>query len=208
MTRISRRSLIAAGAAGATLKAIPFSPWIQQQAHAQAPRVRYSAYSTQGKAMLVKYEAAVRRMMNTSQTPESSPLSWTFQWYTHFVKQPPGKASELNRIYPTPTPQRALAQDMWDTCQAHNGQDENYFLPWHRMFVYYFEMIIREMAQDPGFTLPYWNYSNAADGAIPPEFRVATSPLYRANRNSGVNTGSKIPPNLVKLDALKEKTYS
>jgi tyrosinase len=208
MARISRRSFVAAGAAGATLNAIPFSEWIGRRAYAQGVRVRHSAYSPQGKAMLVKYETAVKRMMDHAQVPEGDPRSWTFQWYTHFTP-PPGKQSELNRIYPQPNaPHRALAQEMWNTCQAHNGQPEDYFLPWHRMFVYFFEEIIREMAQDPGFTLPYWNYSNPADAAIPPEFRVAGSPLYRANRNPGVNTGSKIPANQVALTALKEKVYS
>src|SRR5262249_17347212 len=151
-----------AGAAGAALNAIPFPEWIQQRAFAQAPRVRHSAYSPQGKAMLTKYEHAVKRMMDHGQVPEADPRSWTFQWDTHFTP-PPGNQDELNRVYPQPNaPHRKLAEEMWNTCQAHNGQPEDYFLPWHRMYVYFFEEIIREMAQDPGFTLPYWNYSNLA----------------------------------------------
>ncbi len=210
MSRMSRRTFVAAGAAGAALNVIPFAEWIQRRAFAQAgpTRVRHSAYSPQGKAMLVKYEAAVKRMMDKSQTPEGDPRSWTFQWYTHFTP-PPGKQSELNRVYPQPNaPHRALAQEMWDTCQSHNGQPEDFFLPWHRMYVHYFEEIIREMAGDPAFTLPYWNYSNPAEAAIPPEFRVTGSPLFRSNRNPGVNTGAKIPANQVALTALKQKTYS
>lgn len=207
MSRISRRSLLAAGALGAAADAIPFSSWIKQQAWAQGTRVRHNAYSTEGKAMLQKYKDAVARMMNTSVTPEQSPLAWTFQWYTHWCG--PGKASELNRIYPSPSPQRTLADEMWNTCQAHGpGEREDFFLPWHRMFVYYFEEIIREKSSDPSFTLPYWNYSNAAQGAIPPEFAVTSSPLYRANRNPGVNTGAKIPPSYVTLGALTQQTYS
>lgn len=209
MTRISRRSLLAAGTLGATLDAIPFSAWIKQQAWAQGTRVRYNAYSTQGKAMLQKYEAGVSRMMNTSLTPEASPLSWTFQWYTHFVRGDKTKASELMRIYPSQSgPNFALAQLMWDTCHSHNGQPEDFFLPWHRIFVYYFEMIVRQASYEPSFTLPYWNYSNPAQAAIPPEFAVTTSPLYRSSRNPGVNTGSKIPASLVALTALQDKTYS
>jgi tyrosinase len=207
MSRISRRSLLAASALGAAGDAIPFSSWIKQQAWAQGTRVRYNAYSSQGKAMLVKYKDAVARMMNTSVTPEQSPLSWTFQWYTHWCG--PGKANELNRIYPHPSPERTLADEMWNTCQAHGpGEREDFFLPWHRMFVYYFETIVRQMSSDPSFTLPYWNYSNAAQGAIPSEFAVTSSPLYRANRNPGVNTGAKIPPSYVVLTALDQKTYS
>jgi tyrosinase len=208
MRKISRRSFLAGSAAGAALDAIPFSTWIKDNAWAGGPRVRYNAYSSQGKAMLAKYRGAVQRMMNTSLYPEGNPLSWTFQWYTHFVKNPPGMASELSRIYPSPSPQKTLAQAMWDTCQAHGGQNEDFFLPWHRMYVYYFEMIVRLISYEPTFTLPYWNYSNPAQAAIPPEFADSTSPLYRANRNSGVNTGSTIPASLVTLDALNEGVYS
>jgi tyrosinase len=208
MRKISRRSFLAAGVAGAALDAIPFSVWIKDQAWAQGPRVRYSAYSTQGKAMLTKYQAAVTKMMNTSVTPEQNPLSWTFQWYTHFVKHPPDKTSELNRIYPTPSPQRTLAQAMWSTCRPHAGGSGDFFLPWHRMYVYYFELIVRQMSGDSSFTLPYWNYSNPAEAAIPPEFAVTTSSLYRSNRNPGVNTGSKIPANQVSLNVLTEQVYS
>ena len=209
MTRISRRSFVAASALGAAWDAIPFSTWIDQQAWAQGTRVRYNAYSTQGKAMLQKYESAVTRMMNGSLYPEQNPLSWTFQWYTHWVKEPPGMTSELNRIYPQPNaPYRSLAQAMWETCQAHGGENEDFFLPWHRMFVYYFELIVRQISYEPSFTLPYWNYSNPAQAAIPPEFAVTTSSLYRSSRNPGVNTGSTIPANLVALSALTDKTYS
>jgi tyrosinase len=117
-------------------------------------------------------------------------------------------ASELNRIYPAPSLQKTLALQMWETCQAHGGENEDFFLPWHRMYVYYFEMIVRLISYEPSFTLPYWDYSNPAQAAIPPEFADNTSPLYRANRNPGVNTGSKIPAGLVALDALNEGVYS
>src|SRR5208282_1982415 len=209
MKKLSRRALLAAGAGGAALGAIPFSTWIQQQAWGAAPRVRYNAYSPQGKAMLKIYDKGVKKMMTT---PESNPLSWIFQWYTHDVKDPPGvsKASELSRIYPGGNPPAfyALAKQMWDTCQAHNGPNEDFFLPWHRMFVYYFELIVRQASNEPSFTLPYWNYSNRAEEALPREFFVTSSPLSRSTRNPGPNGGTKIPANLVALDALKETVYS
>ncbi len=206
---ISRRSLLKASAIGAAWDAIPFSTWIEQQAWGQGPRVRYNAYSTQGKAMLQKYESAVQRMMNASLYPEANPLSWAFQWYTHWVKEPPGMASELSRIYPQPNaPYRSLAQAMWETCQAHGGENEDFFLPWHRMYVYYFEQIVRLISYEPSFTLPYWNYSNPAQAAMPPEFLVTSSALYRQTRNAGPNAGNAIPANLVALTALQDKTYS
>jgi tyrosinase len=216
MKQLTRRSILAGGAAASTLNAIPFSIWIKQQAWARGttlefsttvPRVRYNAASPEGQAMLQIYRTGVDRMMNM--TPEQNPLSWNFQWYTHWVKEPPGRASELNRIYPQPNaPFRALAQQMWNTCQAHSGQNEDFFLPWHRMFVFYFEQIVRQVSNEPSFTLPYWNYSNPAQSALPPEFRDNVSPLFRSNRNPGVNTGDQIPARQVALDALNRITYS
>jgi tyrosinase len=210
MKQLTRRSILAGGAAASTLNAIPFSIWIKQQAWA-APFVRYNAASPEGQAMLQIYRIGVDRMMNM--TPEQNPLSWTFQWYTHSVKEPPGRDSELNRIYPQPNaPFRALAQQMWNTCQAHHGENEDFFLPWHRMFVFYFEQIVRQVSDEPSFTLPYWNYSNPEQSALPPEFLDNTSPLFRLNRNPDPNNGNKIPHDIVRLDdadsPLNRITYS
>ena len=80
---------------------------------------------------------------------------------------------------------------MWNTCQAHfNSADEPYFLPWHRMYVCYFEEIIRALLKDPKFSLPYWNYSVPAGYPLPKEFRMQNDPLwgplFRPNRKSVV----------------------
>jgi tyrosinase len=103
---------------------------------------------------------------------------------------------------------------MWDTCQAHGPtDDENFFLPWHRMFVYFFERIVRKASDNPEFTLPYWNYSIAGTNhaVIPPEFGVDSSALFVKGRNPGVNAGQPIDKNspaALSLDALQEPIYS
>lgn len=152
--------------------------------------VRYDAASPQGQAMLQRYAEAVRRMMAL---PPGDPSSWTFQWYTHAVPTDRSKASELNRIFGAgAAPARALAERMWDTCQAHFGRaNEPFFLPWHRMYVYYFERICRRVLGDDSFTLPYWNYSSGSS-VLPAPFRAPSSPLYRATRNAPINAGSPL----------------
>jgi tyrosinase len=191
---------------------IPFVTWFRAfgQTPRGAPLVRHDAYGAAGQTMLVKYQTAVQKMKSAA---PGDPVGWIFQWYTHFVNGNTTKAAELARIYPTPGPKKALAQEMWNTCQAHSGGDENNFLPWHRMFVYFFERIARKASGDPAFTLPYWNYSASGPnhGRIPPPFRKSGSSLFQANRNSGVNTGGPIdgsPPNGdLSLSALSEPTY-
>ena len=203
MPRPTRRAVLAGLGAGAA--AIPFDRWLAERAWAGPARVRYEATSPQGQQMVTKYATAVQKMM---QTAEGKPCSWTFQWYTHWTKGSTTKAAELTRIYPQATPDKALAQDMWDTCQAHGpGEDENMFLPWHRMFVFYFEDIIRTVLNDAAFTLPYWNYSAAATRAMPAPFRASGSPLFRTSRNAGPNGGQGIPTNQVALTVLQQASY-
>ncbi|HVT16094.1 MAG TPA: tyrosinase family protein [Thermoanaerobaculia bacterium] len=208
MVALTRRSFVAGTAA------IPFAVWFERYARAAGPYVRYDARSANGQAMLKSYAAAVGKMQTTATIPEGSPQSWTFQWYSHFVKGSTTKAAELARIYPSANPWKALATAMWDNCQAHSGQPENYFLPWHRMFVYFFEQIIRNVGGNAYFTLPYWNYtvSGPTYAVIPPEFTKkgdpTFGPLYVDKRNTGVNAGNPIaPPGYLNLDSLKECIY-
>lgn len=201
--------------------AIPFALWLQSCRKDRGggdgpqdtgPKVRYDARSPQGQAMLQIYADAVDAMK--VRITEGDPSSWVFQWYIHGVRGDTDKSSELARIYPNPSPAKQLATDTWNTCQAHYfGDDENFFLPWHRMYVFFFEEIIRQVTNKPKFTLPYWNYSTpdpAIRGVLPPEFRDPTSPLFVAKRNPGVNDGDSIAknnPGDLDLDALEQCTY-
>ena len=176
------------------------------------PRVRYDVSSPQGQQMLAVYAKAVGLMMAL---PDSDPRSWVFQWYSHFSRDDRGKASEIARVYGSaPSPQRSLALQMWDGCQAHGAnEDENFFLPWHRMYVFAFENIVRAIADEPNFTLPYWNYSNPSQRAIPAQFRrpgdPVWGPLYRPNRGPGVNAGQPIAAaGDLAPGVLTEGTYS
>jgi len=237
MTLLNRRSFMAAGAA------IPLSVWLEQSLSAQ-PAMKYirsEARSPQGQAMLAIYADAVGKM---KADPHSS-RSWIFQWYTHWVKGPQqpysaalmSKNDTIAQIYPgdQPNPTRDLAGEMWSNCEAHGSgivpqgapgfppQVEDYFLPWHRLFVMYFEQIIRAVSGKNEFALPYWNYSTqdqTVRGVIPPEFTKPNGPvfssLYVQNRNDGVNQGVSIEQialdmgisNALSLDALFQQDYS
>lgn len=220
MTIISRRTFLG------TAAVVPFSVWYERVGFAQAVMTRFDATSPQGKAMLALYAKAATRMMGAG-TPEASSSSWNYQWYTHAVRPDRTKAAEVTRVYPQPGGPRDLANEMWSTCQAHfQPQNEPFFLPWHRMYVYFFERIVRKMSGDATFTLPYWNYSTSdaqKHGVLPIEFRrpldTALRSLYRANRNRpttqspqtpNVNNGEPIDkgaPGALSLAALKQGSY-
>jgi tyrosinase len=210
MSRISRRSFVAG------MAALPAGMLLKDDIFAmQGPaRVRYEARTPQGKAMLKIYARAVENMKKLDTTKKGDPSSWLYQWYTHAVPpngEPGDKAAAIASTYPSPSPHKTLAEAMWNTCQPHIPPTgvSDYFLPWHRMFVYWFERIIRVMATDDAFTLPYWNYSAGTDSArMPEEFRSGV--LLVSNRNPGVNTGNPIDSNtrLSALPSLSESCYS
>lgn len=176
---------------------------------------RYNVASPQGKAMLQIYAGAVKKMMDPALYPEGNPLNWIFQWYTHFVRGDRTKQQELNRVYPSPSANRTLAEKMWNTCQAHSsGQREDFFLPWHRMFITYFEDIIRQVSGRHDFTLPYWDYTDPNQQVLPIEFRQPGDPvwgsLYRATRWPGTNAGKNVTDgrSALTLDCMKSNLYS
>lgn len=84
------------------------------------------------------------------------------------------------------------AQPSWNTCQ-HGTQ---FFLSWHRMYLYYFERILRAKSGNPNLTLPYWDYQT--NPALHPEYRnsAATNPLYDGTRNASINGGGSLPASI------------
>jgi tyrosinase len=153
--------------------------------------------------------------------------SWAFQWYVHATPKP--AAQMLNDVYPGGAGATfGLATAIWSTCQAHQGQPEDYFLPWHRLYVLQFEHIIRAITGRDEFTLPYWDYTSPATYAIPEEFQATNrndpllSALFVGNRNkdggrlntADVNAGEPLNKhftgvrNFLVLPNLKEPSYS
>jgi tyrosinase len=188
---LSRRSFVRGFAT------VPIGFWLAAKVHAQTTYVRYDIATPKGQEMLRVFAGAVKKMKALS---DRNATGWRWQWYTHFVSGATTKSSELTRIFgSTSSAQRTLANDMWNTCQSHAGQDPNHFMPWHRIFVYYLEHIVREVSGRTDFTLPYWNYTShdpAKRGVVPRQFRLASdavfAPLYRSDRTSLANSGQPI----------------
>lgn len=99
------------------------------------------------------------------------------------------------------TPPDAIANTVWATCQhSPQGQQLNFF-GWHRMYLYYFERVLRWAANDPALTLPYWDYTDPAQTALPDAFRNPNSPLYDWRRAENLNDGSAaLDPQITDID--------
>src|SRR4029078_8885497 len=97
--------------------------------------VRYEARSTQGQEALQHYARAVGAMKKRE---PSDPTSWDYQAAIH--------GTESNPL----SLQRQCEHESW------------FFFPWHRIYLYYFEEIVRQAVVETGgpgdWTLPYWNY--------------------------------------------------
>jgi N-acetylneuraminic acid mutarotase len=186
------------------------------------PYVRYNVNSPEGQVMLAKYAKAIEIMKTL---PDSDQHSWTWWWYTHWVKGYPAALWDLSMkkksevIATLPKDVQADAEAVWDGCQAHATNPSNpeqyqqwFFLPWHRLMLIQFEGVIREVLHDETFTLPYWNpvTANEADLVVPAVFRDPGSPLYDGTRWFWVNGGERIDKpfmDWINLDALNEKFY-
>lgn len=97
-----------------------------------------------------------------------------------------------------------------------------YFLPWHRMYLYRFEQIVRShmpAATAAKWALPYWNYTDkAARRPLPPAFRRrklpdgTPNPLFVTQRQTSplnINGGDPLPAAAVTTRAaLAESVYT
>jgi len=159
------------------------------------------------------------------QLPDYDQRSWKWWWNTHWIKGYPAALWDLSRkkktetIAALPKESQADAEAVWNGCQSHsyNPSDPEqfqqwYFLPWHRLMLYQFEGVIREVLHDEDFALPYWNpvTGNPDDLVVPAVFRDPGSTLYNGTRWFWVNGGERIDTlyrDWLTLDALNEKFY-
>ncbi len=103
----------------------------------------------------------------------TDPTSWAYQ----------------GAIHGTDTPGNAAG---WNSCQHGSF----FFLSWHRMYLHFFERILRSASGDPTLTLPYWNYSKPGQNSLPvPLRRPATleNPLFEPARDAAANGGATFP---------------
>ncbi len=101
----------------------------------------------------------------------------------------------------------AIAEKIWATCEHSGDTQALNFFGWHRMYLYYFERVLRWAAGDDTLRLPYWDYTDPSHELLPAEFRRKTSALYDSRRDPGVNTGaSMLNSNSTNADSFLGKT--
>src|ERR1051325_10588669 len=68
------------------------------------------------------------------------------------------------------TPPDSVAQQVWGQCQ----HGTKWFFAWHRLYLYYFEKQLQAAANDPNLHLPYWDYTDPANVAMPAAYSDST----------------------------------
>jgi hypothetical protein len=111
------------------------------------------------------------------------------------------------------TPPDSIATTVWAQCQHGTP----YFFPWHRLYLYYFERVLQKAAGDPNLRLPYWDYTDTANLAMPKEFTQPTyvdaggatvaNPLYEARRAPGWSSGSKLDGTVTNINRALNLPY-
>jgi hypothetical protein len=84
--------------------------------------------------------------------PATDPTSFRFQANIHSTNDAPTTAQQAA---------------LWNQC----NHGSIYFLSWHRMYLYFFDRILRTASGDPNLVLPYWNWSDPAQHNLPIVFR-------------------------------------
>lgn len=121
-------------------------------------------------------------------------------------------------------PTDKLAEDSWSTCP----HGDPFFLPWHRMYLYFFERTLRKASGDPDFALPYWDYTNsetnrgpqgqllASPWMIPRQFALPKlegdslpNPLFEPRRTAGFGSVVQVSLEQTNIDfVLKNDSFS
>lgn len=122
---------------------------------------------------IVAYRAAITVMKSR---PATDPTSWLAQANIHGAFNAPGGM-------------------IANACE-HGSL---FFLSWHRVYLYYFEQIIRAASGNANFALPYWGYTPTGARDLPAMFRdAATIPeLFVSQRNNTINNGASLSASAV-----------
>src|SRR5437764_1162757 len=104
--------------------------------------------------ILMWYARAIAKMQTR---PIQDPTSWRYQAAIHDYISGADPLANQGDVLPSNADQLRF----WRQCQ-HNSW---FFLPWHRMYLHYFDQIVAATVVQLGgpadWVLPYWNYSDA-----------------------------------------------
>jgi tyrosinase len=168
---LSRRTLLSiAVRMGLSSRILP----LVATAQAQPLRVRENIETFAANAGKVRaLRAAVGRMKTRSAANRHDPLSWDYWAAIH---------GTTARVTPQ-DPRDPNGNRIYSQCKHSTSGFEPHFLSWHRPFLFFFEAVLKQAAQEAGetaqFELPYWDwYSTPRINRIFTEGTPQANPLF------------------------------
>ena len=166
-----RRTFLKAGAATTLVAGSQLVSFPALADFAASPALRRNASTMAANDPILRgYRTAIARMRAL---PDDNPCSWFYQAAIHGTNDP--------RNLPS-----------WNTCHL----DSRFFWAWHRMYLYFFERIVRKQSGMYDWALPYWDWTNPGQRAIPALFRDSSSVLFDGTRNASMNGGAQLSTGL------------
>lgn len=169
---LSRRAILGTAAClGLSSKLFPF---FEAAVGAESIRTRQNikAFAADpGKVSALR--AAVGHMKELSNSNRHDPFGWSYWASSHGSPDPPS----------TQEPKDPNAMPLYRQCKhGGNGLWEPHFLSWHRVFLFFFEAVLKQAAvesrETTAFDLPYWNWYEDPLPQIFKEGDEKTNPLY------------------------------
>ncbi|MFN6541077.1 MAG: tyrosinase family protein [Nostoc sp. EkiNYC01] len=200
------------------------NPNVQGVKIKRAIYTRSSVFSEKGRHDLQSLANALAQMRALACQDSKS---WYYQGAIHWTpglsnfpqtNSPCEKYTEVAFNDPQQREQVQKLLEAWQHC-THGMPDQNLnlpiapiarqnFLPWHRLYLVYFEKIVRQISQDPQFAIPYWDYTKADQRTMPPQF-IEYSSLYTDLRQESLNVlgGEVEPSKQQQIDNDKNDAY-
>lgn len=168
---------------------------------------------------LMSLRRGIAQMMSWNDSPRDSAefrRSWVYwaNMHAHFGPQCGGPVQGAGMAdVQSFTAENPAENETW--CRCEHGSE--YFLTWHRMYLWYFERVLQAASGDPSLRLPYWDY--ASDPMLPAAYRDATyvdeagntvaNPLRVGARRAALNDGTgALSPNVSSASAaMSSPTY-
>ena len=172
VTAVGRRNFLKTGAAASIVAGSQIAIVTPALAdYAVGPTQRRNASTMAADDPILRgYRTAISRMRALT---DVNPCSWFYQAAIHGTSDPRNLTS-------------------WNTCHL----DPTFFWAWHRMYLYFFERIVRKYSGMYDWAIPYWDWANPGQRSLPSPFRDSASLLFDSTRNTGVNAGNPLSAGL------------
>lgn len=170
-------------------------------------KVKFIRYEIHSKEAQADVQALNKALDSMKKLDCSNPLSWYYQSAIHWV---PDSIIDNSLCHSYHT-----AKDIkegWNNCtHTPSGQEKIHFLAWHRLYIWHFERIVRQISGKKDFALPYWGYTdnNPEFKKLQSIFRDSASSLFESARFDSLNKGYSISGETLRsLDLTKLMSYN